>query len=145
MLDAGGWRLIGVNAPLMGTDTTYYLPDELQDRIGEKVTGLGVLDLAADGRARDLGRMLKTIHDEFKALAHVLMAQRDEQEAVFTRVTECFEAIDDIIDNRFLAGRPPPIRALGATAPSWCRLVLPSGTSPRRPVPRRRRPGGDRP
>ena len=28
--------------------TAFYLPDEVQDRVGEKVTGLGVLDLAPD-------------------------------------------------------------------------------------------------
>jgi hypothetical protein len=29
--------------------TAFYLPDELQERLGEKVTGLGVLDLTPDG------------------------------------------------------------------------------------------------
>jgi hypothetical protein len=28
--------------------TAYYLPDEVQDRIGEKITGVGVLDLGRD-------------------------------------------------------------------------------------------------
>jgi hypothetical protein len=31
--------------------TAFFLPDEIQDRIGEKITGLAVLDLA-EGRTR---------------------------------------------------------------------------------------------
>jgi len=34
--------------------TAFYLPDELQDRVGEKITGLGVLDLARGALRFDL-------------------------------------------------------------------------------------------
>ena len=34
--------------------TAFYLPDELQDRVGEKIIGLGVLDLARGALRFDL-------------------------------------------------------------------------------------------
>jgi len=41
-------RLLGGVRHVWVPSTAFYLPDEMQDRVGEKITGLGVMDLGAD-------------------------------------------------------------------------------------------------
>jgi signal transduction histidine kinase len=61
------------------------------------------LELAHTDAEQRMGAALGTLFEEFRALAHALIARKDEQEAAFTVVGENFEKLDEIIDDHLQA------------------------------------------